>query len=837
MEKIIRSYDTIQDGKRSRDLLFSVGDIVYDNSSGTPVETDRNHYVHVGRDGYLSLIRGFPDTIGYLFYDGNSWISKELCMGDLCDVELSCLKPGHILVFDGCKWKNIRNCLNNIKNVKITNPQNDQVLVFDNGVWVNASVPVGASELNDLTDVTLSNPQNDQVLVFDNGSWVNSTLTIPDELNDLTDVTLTSPQNDQVLYYDQSTTQWRSADIDTIYPTLPLLFTRVTDIENSIDVANDNSLVFYGGNQFKSTGIVWDSSTGSLIRSSLDIMAALGITGKTTINDSGIDMLRLNPGTSQGGILIDGSQPVNLSCGPSSDPIFRISNSSTSTANTFFERNHSTSLVNFGDDNVRIKTGRPTGSFLYVGTTELDNNTRSMFLRGGSGDGNNELGSNSITDQLSAFSDLGSFVAINMANYNSNPGLDDVSKNAIVTSRGGSWGSDSSMHFFLSDTGGSGDNWEDNVQDYERLRISVDGVRIPNRLYVVDSSNNALMSVDSSGCTIDTDLLVRASAKIEGSNPNILELHRTSNNASRLLLTNTQAEYGILMSSTSILHHVGPSATTSTPHINVDPDYANNRAVRVSIRGQSPAGIEGNNACFRVRNDQTNSGDPQAIIHICRLNSDTSAMVFAAQTNNNTFQYVNGINNMTWGRTVSGSPTNVFFLNNGNRFRFNLSVIQTGTGDGTLHFDSNGEVLRDSSSRRYKDDIEDFDMDTNVIDEIECKQFKYKSSGKCGYGFIAEDVFEIDPRLATFASKKILMGQDEEAATDTPILHEDDECIECPGDPELVVDGVNKDLLFVIMFKEIQKLRKRTSILESAITELSGIVEGLGGSVGDLLGL
>jgi hypothetical protein len=95
-----------------------------------------------------------------------------------------------------------------------------------------------------------------------------------------------------------------------------------------------------------------------------------------------------------------------------------------------------------------------------------------------------------------------------------------------------------------------------------------------------------------------------------------------------------------------------------------------------------------------------------------------------------------------------------------------------------------GQLFRDASSQRYKDNIVNLPDQKNVIDELRPVQFTWKQSGIPDTGFIAEDVNEIIPTT---------VPKDEE------------------GRPE----GLRWQGIVAVLVQEVQKLRQRVAQLES----------------------
>ncbi len=70
-----------------------------------------------------------------------------------------------------------------------------------------------------------------------------------------------------------------------------------------------------------------------------------------------------------------------------------------------------------------------------------------------------------------------------------------------------------------------------------------------------------------------------------------------------------------------------------------------------------------------------------------------------------------------------------------------LSIANLGTGTGTtLVIDSSGNVFKDSSSERYKMNIEPLNVDFEKVLELQPKEYDFKDSGIHTIGYIAEEV-------------------------------------------------------------------------------------------------
>jgi hypothetical protein len=106
---------------------------------------------------------------------------------------------------------------------------------------------------------------------------------------------------------------------------------------------------------------------------------------------------------------------------------------------------------------------------------------------------------------------------------------------------------------------------------------------------------------------------------------------------------------------------------------------------------------------------------------------------------------------------------------------------QTGTG---LVLTAGGEIAQTSSSLRYKENIVDLQKDTSKIFQLQAKSFDLKSGAKNRLGYIAEEVFEIEPSFV--------------------ILNNESE-------PE----ALEEFHMFVSLLEEVKKLKARLDALEA----------------------
>ena len=129
----------------------------------------------------------------------------------------------------------------------------------------------------------------------------------------------------------------------------------------------------------------------------------------------------------------------------------------------------------------------------------------------------------------------------------------------------------------------------------------------------------------------------------------------------------------------------------------------------------------------------------------------------------------------------------------GNLFAYHLSSGSTGA---TLRLNASNEIIRDSSSKRYKEKIKPIKIDTSKIYDFKAVSFDWKKSKEKDFGFVAEDVYKLIPELV-FKRKSV----DEE------------------GKEVELVEGINYDRITVMLVSELQKLKKE-------VDDLKGVKDG-----------
>lgn len=125
----------------------------------------------------------------------------------------------------------------------------------------------------------------------------------------------------------------------------------------------------------------------------------------------------------------------------------------------------------------------------------------------------------------------------------------------------------------------------------------------------------------------------------------------------------------------------------------------------------------------------------------------------------------------------------------------------TTTKSANVYVSSGQNILRAESSKRVKKDIKDIELDLaeNVIDNVDAVQFTSTASGDNGekmYGFIAEDVAEVDEKLVDFNDEgdPVNVEYDRIPAHHHRILQDHKQRIKNLEDENAELKGMIKDL-------------------------------------------
>ena len=121
-------------------------------------------------------------------------------------------------------------------------------------------------------------------------------------------------------------------------------------------------------------------------------------------------------------------------------------------------------------------------------------------------------------------------------------------------------------------------------------------------------------------------------------------------------------------------------------------------------------------------------------------------------------------------------------------FAPNLTVLNT------------GQIVRSTSSRRYKKDIVPIDINTANIYKLRPVSYNSYTDNSRHFGLIAEEVADIIPELATYSKEKdVIKGATSE---------------------KMIPDAVQYPLLSVLLLKEVQEHKNDINELQAMITKM-----------------
>ena len=189
------------------------------------------------------------------------------------------------------------------------------------------------------------------------------------------------------------------------------------------------------------------------------------------------------------------------------------------------------------------------------------------------------------------------------------------------------------------------------------------------------------------------------------------------------------------------------------------------------------------------------------------IGGDETSYFWAYQNENLNF----GTNNTTRMTIFSGGKLRVPGVYNG-----------TTTGGSAVHVESDGDMLRYTSSLKYKTDVETIE-DARADAILNCRPVWYRS--KCAndiktegseksdwgwYGFIAEEVAEIEPRLVNWATKDAVRQEDGtvESVERDPANYE--------------AEGVRYDNFVPLLVNLAKRQQSTIEALEARISALEG---------------
>ena len=118
-----------------------------------------------------------------------------------------------------------------------------------------------------------------------------------------------------------------------------------------------------------------------------------------------------------------------------------------------------------------------------------------------------------------------------------------------------------------------------------------------------------------------------------------------------------------------------------------------------------------------------------------------------------------------------------------------------------------GEIQRSTSSKRYKKDIVNLEVNTSKIYDLRPVSFTAISDNTRHFGLIAEEVAEVIPELVEYAREKdVIKGSTSE---------------------KLIPDAVQYPILSVLLLKEVQKQHANIEEQQKVIDEQKADINDL----------
>jgi hypothetical protein len=154
------------------------------------------------------------------------------------------------------------------------------------------------------------------------------------------------------------------------------------------------------------------------------------------------------------------------------------------------------------------------------------------------------------------------------------------------------------------------------------------------------------------------------------------------------------------------------------------------------------------------------------------------------------------------GNGAASNANNQMVLGNVNVTQFYCYGAFAGTTANApnLYVMNTGQIMRMTSSRRYKKDIVPLEINTASIYQLRPVSYNSISDNDRHFGLIAEEVAEVIPELASFAREKdVIKGSSSE---------------------KMIPDAVQYPLLSVLLLKEVQQHQQTITELKDTITEM-----------------
>jgi hypothetical protein len=168
-------------------------------------------------------------------------------------------------------------------------------------------------------------------------------------------------------------------------------------------------------------------------------------------------------------------------------------------------------------------------------------------------------------------------------------------------------------------------------------------------------------------------------------------------------------------------------------------------------------------------------------------------------------------------RVLNASASTEYLKVRGDGYLQSASTYNNTTATGAnLSISTSGFIERSTSSIRFKTQVEDLTIDTtNILSKM--RPIWYRSLGLndkkewSWYGFIAEELAELEPRLVQW-------GYNESSYENVEIIDEEGNIkkeTKLKEDAQLIPDGVQYERITVFLVAELQKMRKELDALKA----------------------
>jgi hypothetical protein len=182
----------------------------------------------------------------------------------------------------------------------------------------------------------------------------------------------------------------------------------------------------------------------------------------------------------------------------------------------------------------------------------------------------------------------------------------------------------------------------------------------------------------------------------------------------------------------------------------------------LSISGFFSAGsTPATTGIIRIPNNQyiysRNAGNT-ADLRLLGLNSSNQLVLGDSGISN--FQ-LPGVSSLTLDMNYAGGPNTLYFRNSNATYALNVDIegglkanLVSGAVTTDVNIDASNNLIRVSSSQRFKDNIRDLEIDTSKIYSLKPRTFEWNENtitpGQTDFGLIAEEVSQIIPQLVSY---------------------------------------------------------------------------------------